>query len=921
MTTGEDEVGLTVTDVKEELTDLLRVTVADPKWSKTQLLELPIVERQFEASRQIGLRLAQANLNLAVCLLQSVNQLTPAGPAPRFNDTWKMLIGAELNCLGAVRGYVAGALPPAQALDPVQAVLRECAGQASFSAPEIARAKPQTLKDMVRGAVTALWLWKTGQSPFERPHVDWEALLNEFSGGGIWTRDVTLKQRSLFISELARYLVGEQVKSQPVGVGPQAFNAAHTRTPAPAEVASESDPSNALTSSRQAVVTKPTSSPALPPSNAAAPSTPSQLHSALDSYQRILDQQYPTMTGYRPPACRYTSRGASQEIKADVDVQRLLENPAVLISGMTGIGKTTYLTQVIVPACRRLGLTPLFITLSDYFAARDKVGDLPTFMREKIFGQVHTDAEQKDQFTRELAAAIFQQAVIWLLDGYDELTPRERGLLIQELARLNRFVLTTRQVGPEASRPLEATGQLQSIDYHDALEYISARYSPQARLRIEQWCERQYEARGVLAAGWWLEETAQLADDPAQVLSMSTILERALSRRLTARARFQHTGSTDYYALARTALRSLAFESLGLNRLNAEDPQRLTLSQLTYAWRRRSPEPESIFTEIVGSTGLLLQEGEHWRFPAELVRDELAAEFMELEGFLQANQLLYPQVEQPIGFWAARSMRANQSQRVIDLLTTLHDLKDDPYGARWSVIVCVLAECLPFGNDRLREVQRETEQALLEWWHATSSNKMRWQINLWLLALGSDQIPEMRSGVLETALRGLDSARPEYTLPELIQRTGYVDLARRLAEGGRIDQQAITQALIDILANGPGGLVHDAALHLAPRNLEPTSLQRLSKDSPIDRLAELARTRPMNQFVTPQDFNRAHAAQSAALGILGRPVVLANDALLKRIPADVIHTLMADLHLRIRKVDNRVVVITADGRDWVLKSA
>ena len=54
----------------------------------------------------------------------------------------------------------------------------------------------------------------------------------------------------------------------------------------------------------------------------------------------------------------------------------------------------------------------------------------------------------------------------------------------------------------------------------------------------------------------------------------------------------------------------------------------------------------------------------------------------------------------------------------------------------------VLTECLPFGIDRLREVQRETEQALLEWWHATSSNKMRWQINLWLLALGSQQIPE-----------------------------------------------------------------------------------------------------------------------------------------------------------------------------------
>jgi hypothetical protein len=32
----------------------------------------------------------------------------------------------------------------------------------------------------------------------------------------------------------------------------------------------------------------------------------------------------------------------------------------------------------------------------------------------------------------------------------------------------------------------------------------------------------------------------------------------------------------------------------------------------------------------------------------------------------------------------------------------------------------------------------------------------------------------------------------------------------------------------------------------------------------------------MNQDASPQDFNRVLAAQSAALGILGRPIVLAN---------------------------------------------
>ncbi len=191
---------------------------------------------------------------------------------------------------------------------------------------------------------------------------------------------------------------------------------------------------------------------------------------------------------------------------------------------------------------------------------------------------------------------------------------------------------------------------------------------------------------------------------------------------------------------------------------------------------------------------------------------------------------------------------------------------------------------------------------------------------MWLFALGSQQIPEMRSGVLENALRNLDATPPKHALPELLQQAGYTDLASRLTESSRVDQQAITHALIDIVADGPSELVSDAAIHLAQRSLEPTALERLSKDSPIDRLAELAQTRPMNRYVSPQDFNRALTAQSAALGILGRPIVLANETLLKRIPAEVIHSLMADLQLHIRKADNRIAVITVDGRDWVLKS-
>ena len=248
------------------------------------------------------------------------------------------------------------------------------------------------------------------------------------------------------------------------------------------------------------------------------------------------------------------------------------------------------------------------------------------------------------------------------------------------MARRSRpFILLALAVvsGGAAASPFRSPSEV-----HGKLEPLS--HGPlRTQLVSLQLDEGVIWVRANFPEGTSLEQTAELAADLAQVLNLSTILDRAISRRLSTRARFQHTGSTDYYALARAALRSLAFESLGLNRVSTEDPQRLTLSQLTYAWRRRSPEPEAIFLEIISSTGLLLQDGEHWRFAAELVRDELAAEFMEAEGFLQVDQVLYPQVEQPIGFWAARLMRAGHAPRVVDLLTALRDLADDPYGARW----------------------------------------------------------------------------------------------------------------------------------------------------------------------------------------------------------------------------------------------
>lgn len=143
---------------------------------------------------------------------------------------------------------------------------------------------------------------------------------------------------------------------------------------------------------------------------------------------------------------------------------------------------------------------------------------------------------------------------------------------------------------------------------------------------------------------------------------------------------------------------------------------------------------------------------------------------------------------------------------------------------------------------------------------------MKWQINLWLFAIGSDQIPETPGGALETALRNLENSRPQLGLSELMQRAGHTKLARRLAEERRVDQQAVTHALIDLIADGPTELVTDAAIYLAQRDLEPTTIEKFRKNGPIDRLADLAKTRPANRYGSSQELRRALAAQPAALG-------------------------------------------------------
>ncbi len=436
MTNGEDDVGLTATNVKKELTDLLRVTVADPKWSQTQLLDLPLVERQFEASRHYGIRPAQANLNLAICLLQSVNQLTPAGPAPRFHDTWKMLIGAELNCLGAVRGYVAGELPPAKTLDSVQGVLRECADQASFSAPEIAQAKPLKLKDMVRGAVAALWLWKTGQSPFVKSHADWEALLNEFSGEGIWTRDVTLKQRSLFISELAQYLVSERAKSQPVGLGAQVFEAASVQNPIAPTSEDEPDVPSVTPRLLQGPAVEPVDHPAVIPSDA----PPKSVVDPLDLYLR---HAVPPAPGFIPAAWRAIIAAA-------------IAQPRSLILGGVGTGKTQVL-YAIADDLRQAGQVPLYLRVSDYarYAADLDIIQFAATVGE--FWQKFHDESLSREFAKALAEAQRTDRLVLLADQCDDVFENEAPNVSRRLDGFQRLMVAERAAHLPIDRTVAAT--------------------------------------------------------------------------------------------------------------------------------------------------------------------------------------------------------------------------------------------------------------------------------------------------------------------------------------------------------------------------------------------------------------------------------------------------------------------------------
>ncbi len=641
--------------------------------------------------------------------------------------------------------------------------------------------------------------------------------------------------------------------------------------------------------------------------------------SAVQAYQDILDRLYPPLPGYRSPQGRFETLNGSESISVEDAAQHFLEKQAaLLITGTTGIGKTTCLTQVFIPRIRKMNCVPVLVPLPDYFDHQPQMGDVAHYVREKVFGHWQPNPAAKDQFADELAHALRDRRVVWLLDGYDELMPRERGLLHQELERLERFVLTTRRVAPELSRLIDATLHLAGISLNQALEVALIRYSPEAQDRLKTWCQRDLEAHQIVESGLLLDEASKLASDSTQPLGLPIVLERAITRQLSTRARFQSKTSLDVYAVARQALTEIAFESLNLHWVPLGQEKDIQRSKLVSAWRTRSTEPEAIFFEVVTSTGLLMEEGEMWLFASDFFRDELASEYLQREGaYALRERWLFPQYERPVSGWTAQLMRDGQHARVITLLETLRKQTDDPYGARWSLIVKILSECLPFDTGNLRPVRLETEQALLDFWQRTSSNNMKMQISLWLLAIQSDKIPDPPQGVIEHADKDIQNSQPGLELSQLLSRAGRPELAQAISDQQRVDQQVVTQALIDVLSTGDRSLVHAAAVFLTQRQLGPTIIEKLKAAGPIDRLVELAKSRPRQNYSTPSDARRTLLAQSAALAVLGRREILADASLLKRIPDDIIHTLMADLHLCVRRRGDWLTVITVDGREWL----
>jgi hypothetical protein len=129
-------------------------------------------------------------------------------------------------------------------------------------------------------------------------------------------------------------------------------------------------------------------------------------------------------------------------------------------------------------------------------------------------------------------------------------------------------------------------------------------------------------------------------------------------------------------------LGDLAWQALSPQRDPKHDRNHVTDSEMQATWDKHTQESVGPFRDIVRSTGLLLEAEDHWEFWSDLIRNELAAEHAMTHGLDLCEWAFYPLYERTLGFWAAKSLRAGNAGRVIELLRALLTGEGDPYSAR-----------------------------------------------------------------------------------------------------------------------------------------------------------------------------------------------------------------------------------------------
>lgn len=644
-------------------------------------------------------------------------------------------------------------------------------------------------------------------------------------------------------------------------------------------------------------------------------------HSALASYQQMLDREYLVIASYRPPVCQVKSISDHASIAGE-DAAHLFVTryKTVLVRGESGIGKTAFLTHSMIQAAQEINLVPIWISLSEY-ARSEPSSDLANFVTDHVFSRWHPDLTERDSFRRELAQAIREQRVVWLIDGYDELSQSQQTNAIREIALLDRFVLTTRTGQPAFSREIDAQVQLLSINFDEALALLDIAY-PDTRERISNWAHHNSDVQHALGNRLLLRQAAELAHATPANLNLAAVLDRAITHQLMTHVRLSGSGESDLIKHTRLMLGKLAWQTLNPTREATLSREQVTTHELRAAWSADAQPAAEPPYDILRATGLLSEEIIHWRFWSEPIRDELAAEFALSEQLIRVDLAFYPQYQRVLAFWAARQISDKQLGVVVEFLHRLiANNEEDPYSARWLVIVSILKECLAVTHPELAAIRRQTEQTLVALWNATASQRLKTWIAGSLIAIESSvRLPAPAPESWEEVWEERSSANPQIDLSLVLVAAGHSALAKAIASSSTHDND-VTHALIDALELDDATIAESAARHLRGRDLaNATILEMEQSHRPIQRLVKLVLMRSTNPPVSTTDWQPIKRTQSLALAILSQPDILCNPGVLRWIPNGVIHMLMASLNLRLRLKNNKPMLITADGHEHVLSA-